>query len=51
MRPEVTPLSPLPIRFITFFSAQRRNQGLVHHLAGKQQFFMGQRLTKWPLLG
>jgi hypothetical protein len=34
MRPEVTPLSPLAIRLITFFTAQRGNQGLVHHLAG-----------------
>jgi hypothetical protein len=31
-------ISPLTIHFITFFAAQRRNQGLVHHLAGQQQF-------------
>jgi hypothetical protein len=34
MRPQVTPLSPLPIHFITFLAAQRSNQGLVNHLAG-----------------
>ena len=34
MRPKVTPLSPLPIQFITFLAAQRSNQGLVYHLAG-----------------
>jgi hypothetical protein len=34
MCPKVTPLSPLPIHFITFFVAQRSNQGKVGHLAG-----------------
>jgi hypothetical protein len=34
MRPKATALSPRPIRFITFFAAQRRNQGKVCHLAG-----------------
>jgi hypothetical protein len=34
MRPKVTTLSPLAIGLFTFFAAQRRNQGLVQHLAG-----------------
>ncbi len=60
MRPEVTPLSQLPIRFITFFSAKRRNQGLVHHLAGLQQLLIGPALDQvaighaacvWGLVG
>jgi hypothetical protein len=49
MRPEVTPLSPLPIHFITFFAAQRSNQGLVHHLAGQQQLFIGPALDQVPI--
>ena len=45
MRPEVTALSPRPIRFITFVAAQRRNQGKVCHLAGSPQLFMGPALN------
>ncbi len=32
MRPEVTPLSQLPIHFITFFAEPCSNQGLVQRL-------------------
>jgi hypothetical protein len=39
MRPVETPLSQRPIRWITFCAAQRRNQGKVCHLTGRQQFF------------
>ena len=58
MRPEVTHLCGFNV--ITFFAAQRSNQGLVYHLAGQRQLFIrpaldqmaiGHAACVWGLVG